>query len=73
MLSDNFNYDFNFQETVAIKPQTVMLPGDSFIVTCWFDSMSRTEGVIFKVYYSIPIVCMCVFQLETDQRVFLGV
>ena len=42
-IGDNQNYDFDFQETVALKPERTMLPGDSFITTCTYDSTGRTE------------------------------
>jgi hypothetical protein len=39
----NQHYDFNFQQTVAHFDPILVLPGDEFIMDCWYDSTSRTK------------------------------
>jgi len=38
----NPSYDFNFQQTVPHFNPIQLLPGDEFIMECWYDSTSRT-------------------------------
>jgi len=40
-IESNWNYDFNYQNSIFHEDQRIILPGDGLIMDCYFDSTAR--------------------------------
>ncbi|XP_050717468.1 DBH-like monooxygenase protein 1 isoform X2 [Eriocheir sinensis] len=43
IIAQDLNYDFNYQISRRLKKEVTVLPGDSFILECLYDSSGRTD------------------------------
>eukprot|EP00486_Rosalina_sp_Unknown_P006020 CAMPEP_0201567166 /NCGR_PEP_ID=MMETSP0190_2-20130828/7517_1 /ASSEMBLY_ACC=CAM_ASM_000263 /TAXON_ID=37353 /ORGANISM="Rosalina sp." /LENGTH=621 /DNA_ID=CAMNT_0047986831 /DNA_START=49 /DNA_END=1914 /DNA_ORIENTATION=- len=65
-VDSNWAYDFNYQNSIIFDPPRVILPGDTLILDCYYDSTSRdfftyggestSEEMCFSFYFYYPAV-----------------
>ncbi|XP_050715576.1 uncharacterized protein LOC126998176 [Eriocheir sinensis] len=75
---EDMNYDFNYQNTRILREEVTVLPGDTFIVDCAYDSSNRTTTtfgglgtneemcVVFMSYYPRVDLSYCLSQPDPN-------